>query len=43
MTMCCEDVYNENLKVEEIREVNEKAQQIILDSYFWVVYNEFIS
>jgi len=43
MTMCCdliniEDVYNENLKVEETREVSEESIPVPTTNYFGLIF-----
>jgi len=43
MAMCCdltstEDVYNENLKVEKTREVNEESIPVLTTHYFGVIF-----
>jgi hypothetical protein len=43
MTVCCdlisiEDVHNENLKVEETREVNEESIPVPTTNYFVLIF-----
>jgi hypothetical protein len=43
MTMCCdlisiEDVHNENLKVEETREVDEESIHVPRTNYFGLIF-----